>query len=161
VLAWHWSAGWEAVQVERATAAAGPYAVLAVVRREAAPEYVDALPGIETAWYRLRALPSAATSAPFMVEAAVGNSRLRFARERAGLLVIGMSLVAPASRLAIHDVLGREVASLPVHGLGRGDHVLEWEPRTRDGARLARGVYWARLEAGGVVTSLRFLRLQP
>jgi hypothetical protein len=147
--------------VERATAVAGPYAVLAVVWREAAPEYFDALPGIETVWYRLRVLPSGATSAPLTVEAAVGRSRLRFARERAGILVIGMSLAAPASRLAIHDVLGREIASLPVHGLDHGEQVLEWEPRTRDGARLARGVYWARLEAGGVVTSLRFLRLQP
>jgi hypothetical protein len=50
-------------------------------------------------------------------------------------------------RLAVYDVLGREVAVL-VEGVGRdGSRAMEWDGRNQRGAELPSGVYFIRLES--------------
>ena len=61
-----------------------------------------------------------------------------------------------AVTLTVHDVLGREVARL-IDGIpyAAGEHVLRV-----DGQRFASGVYFYRLEAGGVTLSLKMMLLK-
>ncbi len=60
--------------------------------------------------------------------------------------------------LRILDVLGREVARpLAAAPLPAGEHRLRWEARGADGAPLASGAYFCRLEAGGLRASRTLL----
>jgi hypothetical protein len=58
-------------------------------------------------------------------------------------------------RLAVYDVTGRLVAELVNGGVQAGEHVIEWDARG-----LASGVYFGRLEAGGVVDIQRLVLLK-
>ena len=165
-IAWRWNPAVDLarVEVERAPAATGPYVALGVITRDATALFFDPLAPDQTAWYRLRAWPAGATSAPLHVGPAAAPARTAIfsAREAAdGSFAIRFTLAAPATRLTIHDVAGRSVASLPVEGLGPGEHLRAWEPRGTTGRGLARGIYWVRLEAGAAVASHRILRLRP
>jgi len=53
------------------------------------------------------------------------------------------------ARLAIFDLSGRRVASLANGVLSAGDHELRWDLLSTDGARVADGLYFVRLEAEG------------
>jgi hypothetical protein len=66
-----------------------------------------------------------------------------------GAATIPFVLAAPARvRLAVYDVLGREVAVLADGPHAAGRHEVAF-----DGAGLAAGVYVVRVEAGGAVTT--------
>ncbi len=54
----------------------------------------------------------------------------------------------------VFDLAGREVRTL-ARGLAPGRHVLAWDGRSDSGARLAPGVYLARLTGGGRVVTRR------
>jgi hypothetical protein len=58
-------------------------------------------------------------------------------------------------RLAVYDLLGREVAVLVAGTVEPGEHQV-----TFDGSSLASGVYLYRLEAGGIVDTKRMLLLR-
>ena len=60
-------------------------------------------------------------------------------------------------QLTIVDLLGREVALLVDERIGAGLHEVVWDGRVH-GAESAAGVYFARLQAAGVVTSHRMVR---
>jgi len=60
-------------------------------------------------------------------------------------------------RLSIHDVSGRQVRVLAEGGGVRppGWRRAGWDGRDEGGSRLSAGVYWIRLEAGGMETTRR------
>ena len=62
---------------------------------------------------------------------------------------------AATARLAVYDVLGREVAVLAEGVLAPGDH-----PLTLDGARLAAGVYFVRLQTQRQTESLKLIHVR-
>jgi hypothetical protein len=67
--------------------------------------------------------------------------------------VVGVDLpVAGEVRLAIYDILGREVALLAEGRFNAGRHSF-----TFDGAGLASGVYWCRMTAGGFTAARRMV----
>jgi len=77
------------------------------------------------------------------------NSRLRYSLPSAARV-----------DLSILDVSGRMMTTL-VDGEGTaGVHEVGWNGTTRDGSACAPGVYFARLDAGGTVASLRVLRIE-
>ena len=51
--------------------------------------------------------------------------------------------------LTVFDIGGRVVWQLAVNGLAGGRHVVSWDGRGMDGNRVASGVYFYRLSAGG------------
>jgi glucose/arabinose dehydrogenase len=62
--------------------------------------------------------------------------------------------------LALYDLLGRRVATLFNGAAAAGETRLSWDGADARGGRAANGVYLARLEAAGVVKTLRVLRVQ-
>jgi hypothetical protein len=63
---------------------------------------------------------------------------------------LSYSLAAPAEiELAVYDVSGRRVALIERSSRGPGEHSLVWDGRDREGRRLASGLYFLRLRAGG------------
>ncbi len=63
-------------------------------------------------------------------------------------------------RLTIHDANGRVVATLVDGVVLPGRHVARWDARNAGGARVASGVYFARLETGGLVRARKLLILR-
>lgn len=60
-------------------------------------------------------------------------------------------------RLDIVDVRGRLVRSLVAKGQKAGDYLASWEGRDESGARVANGVYFARMQAGEHRTTAKIL----
>src|SRR5262245_3286602 len=58
-------------------------------------------------------------------------------------------------RLAVYDVRGQEVALLVNEVLGPGDH-----ERVLDGRALAAGVYWSRIDVGGLSETRKLIRVK-
>jgi hypothetical protein len=56
-----------------------------------------------------------------------------------------------AVELAVHDAAGRRVRTLVAETRAAGRHVASWDGRDEEGGRVAAGVYFARLAAGGAV----------
>lgn len=71
------------------------------------------------------------------------------------------TLAAPAGvRLAVYDVLGREVRVLARDlRFGAGTHRVAWDGRTRDGRTVGAGAYFVRLSAGGRSESRMVVRM--
>ncbi len=67
-----------------------------------------------------------------------GATTIQFELQAAGLV-----------HLNIYDVGGRRVATLANRTMSAGAHVLRWDGKNRDGARVAQGVYFYELKAGG------------
>lgn len=63
--------------------------------------------------------------------------------------------MAEPVRLSIHDLLGREVATLVNERLAAGSHHFDW-----NATRLPSGIYLALLEAGGSSTTLKLALLR-
>jgi WD40 repeat protein len=76
------------------------------------------------------------------------TSTLRFSIERAGSL-----------RLTIHDVSGRRIATVLDGALPAGEHSVLWSGRDERGARVAPGVYFARLSGAAGTSSRKLLLL--
>jgi hypothetical protein len=70
-----------------------------------------------------------------------GQTTLRFSSAGAG---------AGAVRLEIYDVTGRLVRRIVDGTLAAGEYDVTWDGRAADGSRVPAGVYFARLESGGV-----------
>ena len=52
-------------------------------------------------------------------------------------------------RIGVFDVTGRRVRSIASGNFAAGDHLVDWDGRGPDGALVATGVYFIRLDAGG------------
>jgi flagellar hook assembly protein FlgD len=63
------------------------------------------------------------------------------------------------SHLVVYDVTGRAVRTLVNGVLEAGIHPITWNGRTDAGALVAGGVYFARLESGGLTSARRFVRI--
>jgi len=75
--------------------------------------------------------------------------------------LISFALEAPADvRLEVIDPSGRRVALLQDGSLTAGQHHISWDGNRLDGSRAPSGVYFYRLEAGGVQEAMRMLRLR-
>jgi hypothetical protein len=61
-------------------------------------------------------------------------------------MLLELRRTAPV-RLAVHDVRGRRVAVLHDGPLAAGRHAFDWDPRDRQGERLASGVYFVRVQS--------------
>ncbi len=73
---------------------------------------------------------------------------------------LAVGLPAPdVVRVDLFDVLGRRVRTLADGSLPAGVSVLTWDGRDESGARVARGVYFARLVRPGAVRTARVLLL--
>ena len=57
--------------------------------------------------------------------------------------------------MAVYDALGRRVATLAEGRQAAGRHQIRWDGRSAAGGRLASGLYFVRLEAGGQVRMRR------
>ena len=69
---------------------------------------------------------------------------------------IALAMPRPAkTHLAVYDVQGRVVRTLVNRVLEAGVHPILWDGRTDTGNPVARGVYFAKLESGGVTSSRR------
>jgi FlgD Ig-like domain len=55
---------------------------------------------------------------------------------------------AGRAQLGIFDLHGRLVRTLVDGEMSAGDHSVDWDARETSGARVAAGIYWARLQAG-------------
>lgn len=94
------------------------------------------------------ALPQAGLRVSVLRQAGSGTARLRFELPAAG-----------RARLTLHDVSGRLVATLSDEDRFAGTHEVAWSGRSDQGARVAAGVYLARLSAGGAVARARLVVL--
>jgi hypothetical protein len=75
---------------------------------------------------------------------------------------VKMALEVPARghvRALVLDLAGRRVATLVERELDAGRHELWWDGGTDDGARCPAGVYFCRVDCGGISTMSRFIRL--
>jgi hypothetical protein len=63
-------------------------------------------------------------------------------------------------RIGIFDAAGRRLRTLEAGPLGPGEHEVPWDGRAADGSRLPAGVYYSRLEAGGVERSAKLTILR-
>lgn len=86
------------------------------------------------------------TLAAPMPNPSFATCRLAFATPRAG-----------AVRLEVFDVLGRSVRVLADEAVEAGAHEVAWDLRDRTGARVAPGVYAARVRAGGEEVTRRIV----
>jgi endoglucanase len=59
--------------------------------------------------------------------------------------------------LKVFNILGEEVATLADGRQTKGPHLLQWNGRDRSGALCSSGVYFLRLEAGGVASSKKMI----
>ncbi len=67
---------------------------------------------------------------------------------------------ATHARLAVHAIDGRHVAKLVDSDLASGHHSVTWQGRDDAGRALPSGIYFARLEAGGVAQTKRMVLLK-
>ena len=58
-------------------------------------------------------------------------------------------------RLAVYNLLGQQVRLLADGWTEAGVHQVRWDGRTAKGAEAASGIYWAVLQAGGVVQTAK------
>jgi hypothetical protein len=58
-----------------------------------------------------------------------------------------------------HDLAGRRLATLVERDLEAGRHEFRWDGATDHGVRCAAGIYFCRVDCGGVSTMTRFVRL--
>jgi flagellar hook assembly protein FlgD len=57
------------------------------------------------------------------------------------------------------DIAGRRVRTLVNGPVGAGSQEVAWDGRGNNGARVAAGVYWARLDADGETAVRRLARI--
>ena len=63
--------------------------------------------------------------------------------------------IAGPVRLAVYDVAGRLIRTLVDADQPSGTHAAAWDGRDASGCSVASGSYFARLEAGGKVETVR------
>ncbi|HMB68898.1 MAG TPA: FlgD immunoglobulin-like domain containing protein [bacterium] len=78
-----------------------------------------------------------------------GSTTLRFSLERSGPV-----------QLRVHDVRGRLIAVLAQRDFPAGIHTVSWDGSRTDGAAAAAGTYFVTMEAGGVRSSRKVVRVR-
>jgi hypothetical protein len=67
---------------------------------------------------------------------------------------------AGSARVTVHDVAGKVVATLADGVLAAGTHRTRWDGRAANGRTAAPGIYFVRVEAGGVERMGKIVRLR-
>jgi len=160
------------ITVERATAADGPYALCSVAQLAPAPDMSFEDTGLKTGsyWYRLVLVSlngSRALAGPVGVEVGSGTPRITalhqpFAPAAGGPIQIRYGLAGSRMlvQLGVYDVRGRVVWRSERSVRDPGEYTQTWDRRDRSGAPASRGIYFVRLEAGGVSYSKKLSLLE-
>ncbi len=143
------------VEVQRAEVEAGPYATCSGpgLAPEASMRFEDAsAPRDRTLWYRI-ALDgldgSRSFSAPVRTDADAWSTTLLAPAEQNGQVVMRYSVGTRSEvRIAMYDVQGRLLRVLQQQRRDPGWYSCTWDGSNAQGVRLARGVYFVRLQAG-------------
>src|SRR5262245_17538541 len=153
----------EAIRVQRAFDAAGPWADLAVQQPSLSMSFEDTQmsPG-QTYWYRLLVVGTdgVQASAPLSVVegASAWRTRLYPPLENADGVVFRYALAAAGqTRLEILDITGRRVCTLQQDLRPPGEYLMNWDRHSVAGTRVARGVYVVRLQSGAVSTARKLM----
>jgi hypothetical protein len=160
-----------AIGVERAGQAAGPFAAITAYEPSLAPEmvYFDAgAPDCDAVWYRLVLVGRDGvhtTAGPVRVDLRVSTPTMLAVPQELGGgngVRFRFALARPQRAcLSIFDVRGRLICSLDAGVVAPGEHVQIWDRRDASGARVRRGTYLVRLEAGGTSAVRKLNILQP
>jgi hypothetical protein len=160
-----------AVEIERAEAEAGPYAALAaaVLAPAAHMQFEDTT--VESGreyWYRLVLAAhdgSRSVVGPVIGSSAALRTALQSAFESAddGTVRVRYSVARAGTpvRLSIHDVRGRTLWTNVETAPAARQFEARWNRHDQVGARVPRGVYFVRMQAGGVQASRKLLVAQP
>jgi len=150
-------AAYDAVTVQRATAAAGPWVEATALPLAPAVQmqFLDR-DGFAAAWYRL-ALRTGAGDVTLSPAIAAGAPTLGAAVsllppiDRGDVGVdVRWSIGSPQrADLAVFDARGRRVRLLTSGPRAAGSHLVTWDRRDEAGVHAARGVYFVHLRAGG------------
>lgn len=152
-----------AVRVQRADAAAGPFAPLGELVPAHEPEMSFLDPDVEWGrayWYRLLLLGAGgreSIAGTWRLEA-VYPARLRTAllpvqeAQGGGAVQIRYTVGWSPSpvRLDVYDMKGRRVRSFVEGARSPGQYLRTWDRRDESGARVSRSIYLVRLTAGPV-----------
>lgn len=154
------------VSVQRADGVEGPYADLRVLAPETAMRFEDRLvePG-KSYWYRLALREETGTFFAGPIRADVpSGSGLRtalatpFEHHAGGSVEMRYTVAARTPvRLAVYTVGGHLLRSFDQGVRDPGTHVRTWDRTDDAGARLARGVYLVKLEAGEVTQAKKLV----
>jgi hypothetical protein len=132
-------------------------------------QFVDAV--AQPYWYKLVAVdahgnvsPAALAAASALLDAAPAESRLALSRPSPnparGPVTLRFALAsAGPARLAVLDAQGRLVRTLAEGERAAGTHAIAWDRLDANGARVAPGLYFLRLQAGGRNLVERFVAL--
>jgi hypothetical protein len=102
---------------------------------------------------------ASATSAPTAAEEAPAFAVRAWPNPAAGPTEVSFSLPeAGKARVRILDPSGRVVRTLVNRTYGAGTHTVSWDGRGRDRKPVAAGVYFAVVEAGGSLRSVKLVR---
>lgn len=144
----------QAIAVQRAPDASGPWAVMSATGLVPARDmqWTDMHPPGGTLWYRLSLVDDrgvAGWSAPVAVGAGAGATTYLLAPVDHGAAGVAIHYVlapqsAPAS-LALFDVTGRRIRVLDADQRTPGTHVRTWDRLDDQGRTAARGVYFVQL----------------
>ncbi len=161
----------ESIDVDRATASAGPYATCSSSPLLPAAEmsFEDLGVASERYWYRLvlgfrtGGRTIAGPVGVLVASNAHQRTTLRqpFEFGPGGPIQIQFSLAPPQTpvRLVICDVRGRLLWAARSVARQPGEYTQTWDRRDVEGGLAPRGVYIVRLEAGGTVASRKFVIL--
>lgn len=158
--------GPSAVRVERAEDATGPFAAVSEWLEPARSMQFQDVSVQEGRWYWYRVAvrdgaglvhASPAVGIEYAPARAAGVWLAPPAHTGSGAIELRYSAGAQPGRvtLVIHDVRGRTVRRLVQEPVSPGVHTAAWDRTGAGGRPVARGIYFARLDAAGVVRTVR------
>jgi hypothetical protein len=159
----------QGIDVQRATAAGGPYTVRNAELLPPAIEmsFEDAELEGGGYWYRLVLVSHGGSReivGPVGIQIGSGAPSVTalyppFETAGGGPIQIRYSLAADRTpvHLAIHDVRGRRIWSSESNVRESGVHTQTWDRRDRFGTLVSNGIYFVRLDAGGIVVSKKLM----
>ncbi|HZL85302.1 MAG TPA: hypothetical protein VFD07_08005, partial [Candidatus Krumholzibacteria bacterium] len=153
----------EAIQVQRAPDAGGPWINLTTLPPSTMTSFVDTAvsPG-QTYWYRLLLVSSAGPRATVALRIEYSPAGLRTVLypplvTTDGIVFRYALAVAGQPHLEILDVRGRRVQMLEPGMRPQGEHLTSWDRNSFTGTRAARGVYIVRLQIGALAMSRKLV----
>lgn len=160
-------ARWSAVIVQRATRADGPFENRSRLEPHASMEFLDSISQQTEYWYRLAAAADGGEWSFSPVLYVDGRRSLQgpeldaIPPVVAGIVRIQYRLhQSDFIRLTVHDIRGRLVSTLLEGPRSAGIHTIEWPAADESGVRLARGIYFTRLEATRAASVRRLILLR-
>jgi hypothetical protein len=150
------------LQVCNLPSAQGDPALVATCGGGAIVAWTDTRSGVDVDIYAMQVLEVDTVTA---VAAPPAFAQITFARPRPnparGPFTLKFALPREALvRVAIYDASGRRVRELASGALPAGERALTWDLRDQGGHAVGAGLYFARLEAGGLVLTRKLVTLR-